>query len=108
VVLQHDVVKLDVSMGYPNLVKGPQTLYKLLKDKFLRNFIAIYRLSGELVQADPFDEFLDYEDLVEVFEHIQEVGDVVRADHAQDADLVHVELEVRALHPAALKHLDGN
>jgi hypothetical protein len=33
---------------------------------------------------------------------------VVRPDHAQDAYLVHVELEVRALHPAALKHLDGN
>ena len=44
--------------------------------------------------------------MVEVFEHIQEIGDVVRADHAEDADLVHVELKVRALHPTALKHFD--
>lgn len=80
-ILQHYVVKLNVSMSYTDLVQGPKTLDKLLKDKFLRDFIPIYRLSGELVQADSFDEFLDYEDLIEVFEHIQEVGDVVRADH---------------------------
>ena len=46
--------------------------------------------------------------MVEVFVHIQEIGHVVGADHAKDADLVHVELEVRALHPSALEHLDGN
>lgn len=108
VILQHYVVKLDVSMCYSDLMQGPKTLEKLLEDKFLRNFIAILRLPGELVQADSFDELLDNKDLVEVFVHIQEVGYVVGADHAEYADLVHVELEVRALHPAALKHLDGN
>ena len=46
--------------------------------------------------------------MVEVFVHIQKVGHVVGADHTEYADLVHVELEVRALHPAALQHLDGN
>ena len=45
-----------------DLVQWPETLDQLLKDKLLRNFIAIIRLSGELVQADPFDEFLDNED----------------------------------------------
>ena len=33
---------------------------------------------------------------------------MVGADHTENADLVQVKLEVRALHTAALKHLDGN